>query len=111
MHRHWSGAKARQRRKQIGLTQADVASRLGVQRTTVVAWEQGENPQLRYAAGLADLLGLSLNDLLVHDSDAATDGDSEDADASVSPANDDAPLAVVPGAVNSGSQGGALTEE
>ena len=68
------GDRARDHRKALRLTQAEVADALGVQRTTVVTWEQGEHPQLRYAAALADLLGVPLDDLFVHEDEAATPG-------------------------------------
>ena len=72
MSRQWSGERTRQLRKRCRLTQAEVAAALGVQRSTVITWEQGEHPQLRYAAGLADLLGASLDELFAHTPDADT---------------------------------------
>jgi tetratricopeptide (TPR) repeat protein/transcriptional regulator with XRE-family HTH domain len=60
-----------QRRKSVGLTQEQLAGRLGVERTTVVRWERGENrpaPWLRRR--LAQALGVSadrLEDLLADD--------------------------------------------
>jgi transcriptional regulator with XRE-family HTH domain len=65
------------RRKAIGLSQEQLAHRLGVERTTVGRWEQGTStPQPWQRRSLADELGVGLDelaDLLALDSDAASD--------------------------------------
>ncbi len=49
-----------QRRKAVGLTQEQLAERLGVERTTVVRWERGQTqPQPWLRPGLAAALGIS----------------------------------------------------
>ena len=59
-------------RKALGLTQEDLANRLGVARQTVAKWESGESlPDLENAYALAKLLGVSVDDLIAHN-EAAT---------------------------------------
>lgn len=54
------GQKLRSRRTDLGLTQADLAERLGVSRgQTIAAWEKGERPQRRFDEPIADFLGLA----------------------------------------------------
>ena len=54
-------------RKALGLTQEDLANRLGVARQTVAKWESGESlPDLENAYALAKLLGVSVDDLIAH---------------------------------------------
>ena len=49
-----------QRRKAVGLTQEQLAERLGVERTTVVRWERGETQPLPWLRPkLARALGVS----------------------------------------------------
>ncbi|MEF9877082.1 MAG: helix-turn-helix domain-containing protein [Gordonibacter sp.] len=56
------------RRKTCGLTQEQVAERLGVSRQTVTKWETGESmPDLANAAALADVLDVSLDALVSYD--------------------------------------------
>jgi tetratricopeptide (TPR) repeat protein/transcriptional regulator with XRE-family HTH domain len=53
-----------QRRKAVGLTQEQLAERLGVERTTVVRWENGDNqPQPWLRPRLARALGISADRL------------------------------------------------
>jgi len=53
------------RRRAAGLTQEDVASRLGVSRQTVGKWESGRaTPELEKLITLCDLLGCSLDELV-----------------------------------------------
>lgn len=62
-----------QRRKAIGLSQEELAHRLGVERLTVVRWEAGETaPQPWLRPKLAETLGVSLDrlDALLADPDA-----------------------------------------
>lgn len=62
------GANIQSRRKMIGLTQEQVAERLGVSRQTVAKWETGEStPDLANAAALVDVLDVSLDDLVSYD--------------------------------------------
>ncbi len=58
-------------RKALGLTQEDVACKLGVARQTVAKWESGESlPDLGNAYSLANLFGVSIDDLVAHSEDA-----------------------------------------
>ena len=57
------------RRKVCGLTQEQLAERLGVSRQTVAKWESGETaPDLSNGAALADALDVSLDELIRYDS-------------------------------------------
>lgn len=56
-------------RKQSGMTQEEVAEKLGVSRQAVAKWERGETlPDIESCMGLADLYGTTL-DLLVRNLD------------------------------------------
>lgn len=70
--RHWSGERARQARREAGLSQQEVANALGVHRSAVSEWENGHaEPLMRYAAGLADLFDLPLDVFVTsHDPEA-----------------------------------------
>lgn len=62
------GANIQGRRKLCGLTQEQVAERLGVSRQTVTKWETGEStPDLANAAALAGVLDVSLDALVSYD--------------------------------------------
>ena len=51
-------------RTQAGLSQQELADRLGVSRQTVNAIEKGDyNPTIRLCVGICRVLGLTLNDL------------------------------------------------
>lgn len=51
-------------RKLMGLTQEDIADKLGVTRQSVAKWESGESvPDLDKCKQLADIFGVSLDDL------------------------------------------------
>lgn len=53
-------------RVNAGLTQKELAERLAVSNGSVVAWESGEREiPLRHLKTLADLSGLSINDIFV----------------------------------------------
>ncbi|MBE5856046.1 MAG: helix-turn-helix transcriptional regulator [Lachnospiraceae bacterium] len=53
-----------QTRKLMGLTQEDIADKLGVTRQSVAKWESGESvPDLDKCKQLADIFGVSLDDL------------------------------------------------
>lgn len=56
---------ARQRRRLLELSQAEVARRIGVDRRTVIAWEAGEmQPSLENAVAWAKAIDLDLADLV-----------------------------------------------
>lgn len=46
----------KQLRRRLGLTQAGLADRIGVQRNTVVRWEMGLNPIPQWAVNFLALL-------------------------------------------------------
>lgn len=57
-------------RRKKGLSQEDMAEKLGISRQTVSKWETGETlPDIRQAKRLAMLYGLSLDELIDLDSD------------------------------------------
>ena len=58
----------RRYRKQLGLTQEQLAEAVGVSRQTVAKWESGEtSPDLEHAAALAEALGTTLDALVSFD--------------------------------------------
>lgn len=62
------GANIQSRRKVLGLTQEQLAERLGVSRQTVAKWETGEtSPDLANAGALAEVLDVSLDALVAYD--------------------------------------------
>ena len=51
-------------RAQAGLSQQELAERLGVSRQTINAIEKGDyNPTIRLCIGICQVLGVTLNDL------------------------------------------------
>ena len=57
-------------RKLLGLTQEDLAEKVGVTRQAVAKWESGESlPDLEKSKLLADVLGVSLDELANHEPD------------------------------------------
>ena len=59
-----------QMRKILQLTQEDVAEKLGVTRQSVAKWEAGDSvPDLDKCKQLADIFGVSLDDLANYESD------------------------------------------
>lgn len=57
-------------RKKSGLTQENVAEKLGVSRQTISKWETNETlPDIRQSKGLAILYHMSLDDLIEYDFD------------------------------------------
>ncbi|HLT80287.1 MAG TPA: LexA family transcriptional regulator [Cyclobacteriaceae bacterium] len=57
--------KVRSLRRELGLTQAALAERLGVTRASIGAYEEGRAmPSYQFLLGLADLAGTSVDDLL-----------------------------------------------
>ncbi|WP_232501797.1 helix-turn-helix domain-containing protein [Eggerthella sp. YY7918] len=62
------GANIQSRRKVLGLTQEQLAERLGVSRQTVTKWETGEtSPDLANAGALAEALDVSLDALVAYE--------------------------------------------
>ena len=59
-----------QMRKMLQMTQEDIAEKLGVTRQSVAKWEAGESiPDLDKCKQLADIFGVSLDDLANYDSE------------------------------------------
>ena len=59
-----------QARKKAGLSQEEVAEKLGVSRQTVSKWETDETlPDIRQSKGLAMLYHMSLDELIEYDFD------------------------------------------
>ncbi len=60
------GERIKNRRKELGLTQAELGERLQVTDRAVSKWEQNEgNPDMSIIASLADVLGVSLDYLIM----------------------------------------------
>ena len=58
----------KQARAQAGLSQQELAERLGVSRQTINAIEKGDyNPTIKLCIGICKVLGLTLNDLFWED--------------------------------------------
>lgn len=77
MSRVWSGQVARSAREAAGFERPDdVAEAIGVHRASVYAWEGGREPQLRWAAALADLYRVTLDSFFTHapEPDRGSDG-------------------------------------
>lgn len=104
--RFWSGEAAKQAREVAGLKPEAVAEMVGVHRASVYGWEAGREPQMRHALGLADLYDVSIDSFFIHDADAPTNGGEAGADDHEVPAKQNAPAAVVAGAVNTGGREG-----
>lgn len=55
-------------RQRSGMTQEEVAERIGVSRQAVAKWERGDSlPDILNCDALAELFDVSLNDLVRHD--------------------------------------------
>ncbi len=55
-------------RAKLGLSQQELADKLGVSRQTINAIEKGDyNPTIRLCIGICKVLGLTLNDLFWND--------------------------------------------
>lgn len=62
------GSNSRSRRKMVGLTQEQLAERLGVSRQTATKWETGESTSdLANAGALAEVFDASLDALVGYD--------------------------------------------
>lgn len=75
-----SPLKLREARHKAGMTQAELARRVGTSERNIVRWETGKNtPRLEHVAGIADATGRNI-DFFVGDSSAdAADEDDEEA--------------------------------
>jgi transcriptional regulator with XRE-family HTH domain len=56
------GLRIKKRRQVLRLTQADLAARLGVAKSTVANWETGKHYPARYLGVIEEALGVSLTD-------------------------------------------------
>lgn len=69
-------------RVNAGLTQEDVAKRLGKSKNTIVSWEKGKSsPDIETGKALAKLYGVSINDLIFLPDDctlSTTDDEKEE---------------------------------
>lgn len=66
------GAEIQRRRKQLGLTQEELAQRMDVSRQSVTKWETGQSaPDLDRLVQLGEVLSISLDELLKGPSDNA----------------------------------------
>ncbi|WP_175985014.1 helix-turn-helix transcriptional regulator [Microbacterium tenebrionis] len=60
----------RSRREEVGITQADLAGRIGVTRQTLIAIEQGKySPTLELAFQIARAFGVGIDDLFQYPED------------------------------------------
>lgn len=71
------GAKLKSLRKRKGLTQQQVAERLGITVRAYQHYETGDRtPNLEKSFELAEILGISLDELSVRNSTTASDSES-----------------------------------
>lgn len=56
------GTKIKKRRQIMGLTQGQLAERIGVNRSSITNWENGKHFPQRYLGRVEDVLGISLGD-------------------------------------------------
>ena len=68
-----------QKRKEKGLSVADLAKELNVSEWKIERWEEGELPDSEHLIGISEALDISVEDILLGKSDA-TDGESENGD-------------------------------
>lgn len=62
----------KERRKELGMTQMDLAVRMGVQLSNVSSWERGvRTPSVPNLRKLAGILGVSMEDLLADEPETA----------------------------------------
>lgn len=61
---------ARAARARAGLKPEQVAEATGTHRASVYGWEAGREPQMRHALALADLYGVSIDSLFIHEPEA-----------------------------------------
>ncbi|MCR4791581.1 MAG: helix-turn-helix domain-containing protein [Lachnospiraceae bacterium] len=68
-------------RKQKGLSQEELASRLNVSRQTVSKWEVGDSsPDMEKLVAMSDLFGITLDELILDKAPASAEKSSEGAD-------------------------------
>lgn len=73
MSRIWDREGARAHRLRLGLSTVQVSDGIGVHRSQVYRWEEGDGePLVRHAAALADFYGVSLDSLFTHDAEDAS---------------------------------------
>lgn len=70
------GRRIKEAREHAGLTQASLAALIGVKQPTICAWELGDEPRFGNLAKLAEVLGLTVPELMTYERPAAA-GDSE----------------------------------
>lgn len=58
------GERLRRAREDLGLTQQQLAEKLGVSQPTIHAWESGSMPRMKRLRAVAEAYGLTLGDLL-----------------------------------------------
>lgn len=64
------GTQIKKRRKELNLSQEDLANKIGVSRSAVSNWEIERNyPDLQLIVSLSEVLGVSLDDLLKENND------------------------------------------
>ena len=70
------GMRIKEERKRAGMTQPELAERIGVHETTIRRWEQerDKGPDAVMVQKIADVLGVSASDLLGEDAPTAGQG-------------------------------------
>lgn len=56
-----TGSRIRKRRQVLGMTQEDLARKLGISKTTVANWEVGKHFPRRYLGAVEQALGIKLS--------------------------------------------------
>ena len=75
------GDRIKLKRKELGLTQAELGEKLNVTDRAVSKWEQNEgNPDMSIIASLASVLGVSLDYLIIGKEDEIISIDDMDAE-------------------------------
>lgn len=68
----------KRRRQELGMSQADLARKLGITQIAVSKWENGDNyPKSTRLRDVADALGCTVDDLLRKEVDAHADEANE----------------------------------
>lgn len=79
------GAEIQRRRKQLGLTQEELAQRMDVSRQSVTKWETGQSaPDLDRLVQLREVLSISLDELLKGPADSGAEPQTENDGESIS---------------------------
>ena len=63
--------RVRENRKRLGLTQEELAGRLGVSPQTVSYWENGGYPDITMLPDIAGIFGITVDELLGRDEESA----------------------------------------